>query len=92
MIRTELADLAGWAERRLPRLIEDACAAIVDRVPLYREDHVITSQELHRSVQQNLRFLVTAIGSPQAPRRTNGGQSVAASLAAANPGDRGGRR
>lgn len=67
MIRTELADLAGWAERRLPRLIEDACAAIVDRVPLYREDHIITSQELRRSVQQNLRFLVTAIGSPQAP-------------------------
>lgn len=67
MIRTELADLAGWAECRLPRLIDDACAAIVDRVPLYREDQIVTSKDLHRSVQQNLRFLATAIGNPQAP-------------------------
>ncbi len=67
MTRTELADLAAWAEARLPRLINDACAATVDRIPFYRDDQIISSEELQRSVKQNMRFLVTAIGHPHAP-------------------------
>jgi hypothetical protein len=65
MMRTELANLAAWAETRLPRLIDDACLAIVDRIPLYRSDDPVPAEELRRSVEHNLRFLVTAIGHPQ---------------------------
>jgi len=62
-----LADLAAWAEARLPRLIDDACAATVDRIPFYRDGQIVSVEELRRSIEHNLRFLVTAIGHPQAP-------------------------
>ena len=67
MVRTELAELAAWAEARLPRLIDEACAAAVDRIPFYRESQIVSAEELRRSIEHNLRFLVTAIGNPQAP-------------------------
>ncbi len=63
----ELAALARWAEARLPRLIGDACAATVERIPFYRDDQIVPVEELRRSIEQNLRFLVIAIGRPQAP-------------------------
>lgn len=67
MSRSELAELAAWAEAQLPRLIADACAATVERIPFYRDEHVVPAEELSRSIEHNLRFLVTAIGHPQAP-------------------------
>jgi DNA-binding PucR family transcriptional regulator len=71
MSRAALADLAAWAEARLPRLIDDACAAVVDRIPMYRRethrnDQPVSAEELRRSVEQNLRFLVAAIRRPDA--------------------------
>lgn len=67
MIGTELARLAAWAEARLPRLIDDACAATVERVAFYRDETTVPAAELRRSVGANLRALVTAIGDPDAP-------------------------
>jgi DNA-binding PucR family transcriptional regulator len=67
MTSTALAGLAAWAEARLPRLIDDAYAAILDRIPLYRRDKLVPPEDLHGSVAHNLRFIVTAIGHPQAP-------------------------
>jgi hypothetical protein len=63
----ELAGLAAWAEDRLPRLIDEACAATVERIPFYRDERIVPAAELRRSIERNLRFLVTAIGNPQAP-------------------------
>ncbi len=65
MTGTGLAGLAAWAEARLPRLIDDAYAAVLDRIPLYR-DKLVPAEDLHRSVAHNLGFIVTAIGHPQA--------------------------
>ncbi|MFG3268534.1 PucR family transcriptional regulator [Streptomyces bobili] len=67
MIPKELAGLAVWAEARLPQLVDDACAGIIERIPFYREEHVIPVAELRSSIEDNLRFLVTAIGHPDAP-------------------------
>ena len=67
MGNTELADLAAWAESRLPQLIDDTCAATVDRIPFYRDERMVTVGELRHSVEHNLRFLVAAIGDPYAP-------------------------
>ncbi|MBR7831845.1 helix-turn-helix domain-containing protein [Actinospica durhamensis] len=67
MSRNELAELATWAEAQLPRLISDACAATVERIAFYRDEQVVPAEELSRSIERNLRFLVTAIGHPQAP-------------------------
>ena len=67
MIQSELAELAAWAEARLPRLIDAACAATVERIPFYRNEQIVPADEFHRSIAQNLRFLVTAIGHPEAP-------------------------
>jgi DNA-binding PucR family transcriptional regulator len=63
----ESARLAGWAEARLPRLIEQAFAATVERIPFYRDHEVVPAEELRRSIAGNLRFLVAALGDPQAP-------------------------
>ena len=67
MTRSELEDLAAWAEARLPRLIDDACAATVERIPFYRDEKIVPADELRRSIERNLRFLVTAIGRPGVP-------------------------
>lgn len=67
MTGTGLVDLAVWAEARMPRLIDDACAAVVDRIPMYRDEQPVSGAELRRSVEDNLRFLVAAIGRPEAP-------------------------
>lgn len=67
MIRSELAELAAWAEARLPRLVEDACTATVERIAFYRDEQVVPVDELRSSIGHNLYFLVSAIGSPNAP-------------------------
>src|SRR5882757_7150482 len=67
MTDTELAALIAWAEDRLPELTEDACGAILARIPFYRDGQVVQVPELRRSVGQNLRFLVTALRDPHAP-------------------------
>jgi hypothetical protein len=66
-VRGELADLAAWAETRLTGLVDEVCAAAVARIPFYRDEQVVPAEELHRSVEQNLRFLVTALGRPDTP-------------------------
>lgn len=76
MTRDGLADLAAWAEARLPRLIEDAYAAVLDRMEVYRNDQPVPRDDLRRSVGQNLRAVIGAVGHPQdcldlsAPRET----------------------
>lgn len=72
----DLADLAEWAEERLPRLIDDAHAAVLDRIEVYRREQPVPSEDLRRSIAHNLRAMVSAIGHPQdsldpaAPRET----------------------
>lgn len=66
-MRGELARLAEWAEDGLPRLIEDALDATLERIPFYRDQRVVPAAELRRSIERNLRFLVTALADPQAP-------------------------
>ena len=64
---TELADLAKWAESKLPALIDEACTATLERVPFYRDKQLVPPEELHDAIERNLRFLITAIGDPHAP-------------------------
>lgn len=63
----ELSRLATWAEDRLPRLRDLAYDAILDRMTMYRTDDVVPSDDLRKSVEQNLRFMLTALADPQAP-------------------------
>lgn len=67
MGRTELAELAAWAEARLPRLVQDVYAAVTDRVEMYRAGDPVSAEDLRRSVERNLRFMIAAIGDPRAP-------------------------
>jgi hypothetical protein len=55
------APWAAWAASQLPRLIDQACAATVERIPFYRDTTVVDEAELRRSVAENLRFLIAAI-------------------------------
>ncbi|TDW86501.1 MULTISPECIES: CdaR family transcriptional regulator [Kribbella] len=65
---TDLADLAAWAESQLPQLAENACTAILARVPFYHGGAVVSVADLRRSVGHNLRFLVSALRAPEEPR------------------------
>ncbi|MEU0603010.1 helix-turn-helix domain-containing protein [Streptomyces sp. NPDC006393] len=60
-----LAELVAWAGRRLPRLIDDVCTAVCERIELYREDDVVPRDDLHRSIALNLRFMITGLGDPE---------------------------
>lgn len=65
--RAALADLAGWAQGRLPRLIDDVYDAVVDRVEMYRAGTPVPAEDLRRSVELNLRFMIGAIADPLTP-------------------------
>ncbi|WP_396917307.1 PucR family transcriptional regulator [Mycolicibacterium sp.] len=66
MNETRIAGLAMWARDRLPVLVDDAFAAVVDRIPMYRDGEPVPRTDLHESITQNLRFLVGAIAHPDA--------------------------
>ena len=73
----ELRELVEWAESRLPELVEDVTAEVRDRIDLYRDDQVVTREELRRSIEVNLRFILAALPDPRnasadvaAPRET----------------------
>ena len=61
----DLTGLTAWAESRLPQLVGDACAAILDRMPLYRGDQPVPAEDLRNSVARNLRSILAAIGAPE---------------------------
>ncbi|MER5391423.1 helix-turn-helix domain-containing protein [Saccharopolyspora sp. NPDC002686] len=72
-----LDELAGWAEAQLPELIDEVCAAVRERIDLYRGDDVVPAADLYRSVDLNLRFMLGALVGQQlapdqldAPRET----------------------
>ena len=67
MAGTELAELAAWAEARLPGLIDAARTATVERIQFYRDERIVPAEELRGSIERNMQFLVTAIGDPIAP-------------------------
>ncbi|GAB4003026.1 helix-turn-helix domain-containing protein [Nocardioides ultimimeridianus] len=62
-----LAELAAWAEDELPVLVAQACAIVRERIPLYASGDLVSAAELARSVNQNMRFMVTALADPEAP-------------------------
>lgn len=61
----ELTSLTAWAESRLPQLVNDAYAAILDRIPLYRSGKPVPAEDLRSSVAHNLRSILAAVGNPQ---------------------------
>ncbi len=61
----ELVELATWAEQRLPQLVDQAYEATLDRVPFYRTANVVPSDDLRRSIGQNMQFLISVIAAPQ---------------------------
>lgn len=62
-----LTELAEWAKTQLPQLIDDVHAAVLERIDLYRTQDLVSQDELRESIGDNLHFLITAIGEPQAP-------------------------
>lgn len=65
---TALADLVAWADQRLPHLVDDVCAASRDRIDLYHDEDVVPFDDLRRSIEHNLRFMVTGLADPDARR------------------------
>lgn len=59
-----LAELVAWVGLQLPKLIDDVCATVCERIGLYREGDVVPRDDLHRSVELNLGFMVSGLGDP----------------------------
>ncbi|MFC7221222.1 PucR family transcriptional regulator [Streptomyces polyrhachis] len=60
-----LAALADWAESQLPRLTEQVVATSVREMELYRSG--VPREELRRSVEHNLRYIVEGLRDPDGP-------------------------
>ncbi|MCR3720137.1 MULTISPECIES: PucR family transcriptional regulator [Prauserella salsuginis group] len=69
-----LAELADLADARLAELADDVVADCVDRMDVYRT--VVPREDLRRSIEHNLRYIVAALRDPgdardlSAPRET----------------------
>lgn len=59
-----LQRLMAWVEPRLPSLALTVHETIAARIPAYAAEQPVPAAELRRSIVENLRFLVTAMGCP----------------------------
>ncbi|MGO4679547.1 PucR family transcriptional regulator [Microbacterium sp. 2MCAF23] len=57
----------AWVEHHLPGLIERVYARSVETLAVYQDEKHVSTGELRRSIEDNLRFLVHALGHPEAP-------------------------
>jgi hypothetical protein len=62
-----LVDLVDYAAGRLPLLIEEHVSYLLREIDVYRGD-VVPREDMRRSVEHNMRFLVAALRDPDAPR------------------------
>ncbi|WP_116201800.1 PucR family transcriptional regulator [Amycolatopsis circi] len=61
-----IGGLIAEVRPRLPRLIDEICAAVCERIDLYRDEKIVPRADLHRSIAVNVRFLVDALGGVEA--------------------------
>ncbi|MEU6574843.1 helix-turn-helix domain-containing protein [Streptomyces sp. NPDC046805] len=60
-----LGELVTWAERQLPKLIDDVCAAVRNQMDLYHDEDIVPGDDLHRSMALNLRFMIRGLADPE---------------------------
>lgn len=58
MSATPREELIAWAHAQLPRLTDEAYRATRERVPLYDVGEAVSHEELQRSIERNLHFLL----------------------------------
>lgn len=72
----DLRELVRRAEAELPRLVDTHVARVRDEIDIYREDGLVPPEDLRRSVEANMRFMIAALRDPKggndfsAPRET----------------------
>ena len=62
-----LLELVDYAASKLPTLIEEHVSYMLREIDVYRGD-VVARDDVRRSVEHNMRFLITAMRDPTAPR------------------------
>lgn len=62
-----LTTLVAWAREHLTELIDDVYAAVCERIDLYREGDVVPRDDLRRSIERNLGFMVSGLDDPDVP-------------------------
>lgn len=71
-----LDELVRRAEAELPRLVDTHVTLVRDEIDIYRDDRLVPLEDLRRSVEANMRFMVAALRDPKggndfsAPRET----------------------
>ncbi|SNX66229.1 PucR-like helix-turn-helix protein [Streptomyces sp. TLI_55] len=62
-----LTSLVAWAREHLTELMVDVYAAVCERIDLYREGDVVPRDDLRRSIERNLGFMVSGLDDPDVP-------------------------
>jgi hypothetical protein len=62
-----LAELVEYASDRLPALVDEHVRYMLAEIDVYAGD-VVSRDDVHRSVEQNMRHLIEAMRDPSAPR------------------------
>lgn len=68
MTDSQLADLVDRAERNLPELVDVVVGAIVAEIEVYADEGPVPRADLHRSVSDNVRYILSALRDPEAAR------------------------
>ncbi|ATY13048.1 PucR family transcriptional regulator [Amycolatopsis sp. AA4] len=72
----DLREVVRRAEAELPRLVDAHVARVRDEIDIYRDDGLVQPEDLRRSVEANMRFMIAALRDPKggndfsAPRET----------------------
>ena len=69
-VDAQVAELAGQVRRQLPGLVERTVAAILDELPVYRDQVFVAAADLRRSVARNLDVAVRTLEGAAQPDLT----------------------
>ncbi|MPY80489.1 MAG: hypothetical protein GEV04_18950 [Actinophytocola sp.] len=63
-----MATLASRVDAELPRLIDEHVTKVIAEIDVYRDGDVVPLDDLRRSVEHNMRFMVAALRDPDGTR------------------------
>lgn len=58
---SDVGELPNWVESQLPRIVREAYGNVLEQIPLFERAELLLQQDLHQSIDDNLRSAVSAM-------------------------------
>ena len=58
---SDVGELPNWVESQLPRIVREAYGNVLEQIPLFERAELLLQQDLHQSIDDNLRSAVAAM-------------------------------